>query len=57
MDYIIWLIIAMIFAGVAQAKVSSTYKKYSKVPNKRGFSGEQEAKQMLLNARITYLRV
>ena len=57
MDYIIWLIIAMIFAGVAQAKVSSTYKKYSKVPNKRGFTGEQVATQMLLNAGITDVRV
>lgn len=51
------MIIAVIFAGMAQAKVSSTYSKYSRVPNRRGLTGEQVAAQMLMQAGIHDVRI
>lgn len=51
------LIIAFLLAGVAQMKVSSTYNKYSRVPNRRGLSGEEVAAQMLQNAGIFDVRI
>ncbi len=46
----LWLIImapAFIFMIYAQAKVSSTYKKFSKVYNQKGMTGAQAASQLL----------
>lgn len=57
MEYVFLLIIAMILAGLAQAKVSSTYNKYSRVPNRRGLTGEQVAAQMLIQAGIHDVRI
>ena len=48
----ILVIIAFIFSMVAQTKVSSTFNKYSRVRNRRGFTGAQVAAQMLQNAGI-----
>ena len=48
----ILVIIAFIFSMVAQTKVSSTFNKYSRVRNRRGFTGAQVAPQMLQNAGI-----
>lgn len=48
----ILLMIAFIFSMVAQTKVSSTFNKYSRVRNKKGFTGAQVAAQMLQNAGI-----
>jgi hypothetical protein len=48
----LWLIImapAFIFMIYAQVKVSSTYKKYSKVYNQKGMTGAQAASQLLQN--------
>jgi len=44
---IILLIIAMAFALLAQVKVSSAYKKYSKVKNSTGMTGAQAARVIL----------
>ncbi len=57
MDYVLLLIIAVVLAGLAQAKVSSTYNKYSRVPNRRGLTGEQVAAQMLIQAGIHDVRI
>lgn len=46
------VLIAFIFSMVAQAKVSGTFNKYSKVRNRRGLTGAQVATQMLQNAGI-----
>ncbi|MBM6829732.1 zinc metallopeptidase [Anaerotignum lactatifermentans] len=51
------LIIAFLLAGAAQMKVSSAYNKYSRVPNRRGISGEEVAAQMLQNAGIFDVRI
>lgn len=57
MSYVFLMILAMIFAGAAQAKVSSTYNKYSRVPNRRGLTGQQVAAQMLIQAGIHDVRI
>ena len=44
--------LAYIFSMVAQAKVSGTFNKYSKIRNRMGFTGAQVATQMLQNAGI-----
>lgn len=41
------VIVAFIFALVAQLKVSSTFKRYSRVATRRGYSAEQVARIML----------
>lgn len=46
------VLIAFIFSMVAQAKVSGTFNKFSKVRNRRGMTGAQVAAQMLQNAGI-----
>lgn len=48
----ILVLIALIFSMVAQAKVSGTFNKYSRVRNRAGFTGAQVAAQMLQNAGI-----
>ena len=48
----ILVLIAFLFSMVAQAKVSSTFNKYSRVRNRAGFTGAQVATQMLQNAGI-----
>ncbi len=49
---VVLLIAAMILAVYAQSKVSSTFNKYSKVANKRGYTGADVARQLLGNAGI-----
>lgn len=57
MGYFMFMLLAMVLAGTAQAKVSSTYKKYSQVPNRRGMTGKEVAEQILLLSGITHVRV
>ena len=49
----ILLIPAVILALYAQFKVKSTYAKYSKVPNVRGYTGGQVARYILDDHRLT----
>lgn len=51
------LIPAIILAGVAQLKVSTTYSKYSNIPNKKGMTGYQVAKELLEKQGITNVEV
>lgn len=51
------LILAMILSLYAQSNVSSTYNKYAKIANKRGYTGAQVATQMLQNAGIYNVKV
>lgn len=50
--YLFFMIPPLIFMIYAQYKVSSTYKKYSKVYNQRGISGAQAASQLLKNSGL-----
>lgn len=54
-----WLLLipAFIITIWAQSKVTSTYQKYSKVPNQRGISGADFADIMLRQNNITDVRV
>lgn len=45
--YLIFVLPAMIIAMIAQAKVSSTFNKYSKVTNVRGITGADVAQKIL----------
>ena len=51
------VIIAFFFSMYAQTQVSSTYKRYSRVGNRRGYTGAQVATLMLQNAGIYDVRV
>ena len=51
------VILAVLLSLYAQFKVTSTFNKYSKVGNRRGYTGEQVATQMLLDAGITDVSV
>lgn len=50
-------IITAIFSIVAQFKVNSTFNKYAKVANRRGYTGAQVAEQLLAQAGIHDVRV
>lgn len=55
------LIPALIFALYAQAKVNSTFKKYSKFENSRGFTGAEVARRILdanglFNVQIVHVK-
>ena len=54
--YII-LIPALILVMIAQAKVSGNYNKYSKIANRRGYTGADVARQLLLENGITDVSV
>lgn len=51
------IIPAMILALFAQAKVSSTFNKYSTLISKQGYTGADVARQLLLSAGITDVTV
>ncbi|MGN0136788.1 zinc metallopeptidase [Anaerotignum sp.] len=46
------VLLAFLFSMYAQTQVSSTYKRYSRVGNRRGYTGAQVATLMLQNAGI-----
>ena len=43
----IFVVLAAILAIFAQTKVQTTYKRYKKIPNSRGISGAQVAREIL----------
>ncbi len=51
------LILAMILSLYAQSNISNTYNKYSRIANRRGYTGAQVATQMLQNSGIYDVRV
>lgn len=51
------LILAMILSLYAQSNISNTYNRYSRVANRRGFTGAQVATQMLQNSGIYDVKV
>ena len=50
-------ILAMVLAFYAQSKVSSTFNKYSRFSNKRGYTGQEVAEMMLRRAGLFDVRV
>lgn len=55
--YIVLVLPAIIFAFIAQARVSSTFKKYSQSANLRQLTGAEVAERMLLAFGIPDVRV
>ena len=53
----ILLILAIILSLYAQSNVSNTYRRYSKVTNRRGYTGAQVATLMLQNSGIYDVKV
>ena len=53
---LLWFL-PLLFAIFAQIKVSSAFKKYSKVPNQRGMTGAQAAQFMLNEAGIHDVKI
>ena len=51
------VVLAFIFSLYAQGKVSSTFNKYSRIRNRRGYTGAQVAEMMMQNAGIYDVRV
>lgn len=57
-DYgMIFVIIAAIFAMVASAGVSSTFKKYSQVASRAGLTGAESARRVLMANGVTGVRI
>ena len=54
---ILVLIPAMIFAFWAQMRVNSTFKKYAKVPSRRGLTGAEAARRALDASGLYHVRV
>lgn len=54
---IILLMLTTMYAGYAQMKVSSTFKKYSKIRNSRGITGADAAMQVLRNNGVNDVRI
>ncbi|MBN2434026.1 MAG: zinc metallopeptidase [Spirochaetes bacterium] len=59
LDITYWLIMIpfFLFALWAQSRVKAAYKKYSRIAIYNGLSGAQTAQQILLNNRITDVRI
>ena len=55
--YLIIMLPVFIFMIYAQVKVSSTYNKYSKVPNQRGLTGAQAAQVLLKSNGLGDVRI
>ncbi len=53
----ILLIPAFIFAMIAQSMVKSNYRRFSKIANSRGYTGNQVASMILKRKGILYVRV
>lgn len=51
------LVAAIILSMYSQFKVNSTFKKYSEIPSRRGYTGADVARQLLFNAGITDVEV
>ncbi len=57
LTYLIFMLPAIILAMWAQFKVKSAYKKYSKIPNSRGLTGEAAARAVLSAHGISNVKI
>ena len=55
--YLIFALPALLLAFYAQWRVQSTYNRYSRKPNMRGFSGFEAARILLRSAGLDHIRV
>lgn len=57
LSYLIFMLPALLLGLWAQAKVKGTFKKYNKISNSRHMTGEQVARMILDQNRLTYVRI
>lgn len=57
MLYLLFMLPPLIFMLYAQTKVSSAYKKYSRVPNMRGVTGVQAAQTLLAYNGLSQVKI
>lgn len=55
--YFIFIIPCLILSLICSANVNNTFRKYSKVNNRRGMTGEQAAMNVLINNGVTGVRI
>jgi Zn-dependent membrane protease YugP len=55
--YLIFALPALLLAFYAQWRVRSTYKQYSRKPNRRGLSGHEAARILLRSAGLDHIQV
>lgn len=56
-EYLLWMLPAIIISLIAQAKVKSTYSKFSKVANRMGLTGAEAARKVLSAAGVTNVTI
>lgn len=56
-EYLLWMLPALIISLIAQAKVKSTYSKYSKVINRMGLTGAEAARRVLTAGGVTNVQI
>ena len=56
-EYLLWMLPALIISLIAQAKVKSTYSKYSKVINRMGLTGAEAARRVLSAGGVTNVQI
>lgn len=56
-EYLLWMLPALIISLIAQAKVKSTYSKYSKVINRMGITGAEAARRVLSAGGVTNVQI
>ncbi len=56
-SYFIYMLPLIIFTIIVQAKMSSTFRKYSSIPNMRGLTGLQAAENVLRYNGVTGVRI
>jgi len=57
LSYFIFMIPCLLLSLYCSAKVNSTFRKYSQIPNRRGLTGAQAAQQVLSANGVTGVRI
>lgn len=59
MDYYYWILVipALLISLIAQVKVKSTYARYNRVPNRRGYTAAMLARQILDENGLQHIRI
>lgn len=57
LNYLIWMLPAIVLSAIAQFMVKSAYNKNSKIRNSRNLTGAEAARQVLLNHNITNVAI
>ncbi len=56
-EYLLWMLPAIIISAIAQAKVKSTYSRFSKISNRMGLTGAEAVRKVLSAAGVTNVTI